>query len=288
MGNLFQTETATATVFRRLLTASFRLTTVAAHVSATADPSRTPCRTEDFKKPRTLSPRRCKAAPVSSGHPVCATRQGTSPTPDTDRRRASIYRLEKRPCTGGAGRRPAPITLPEDVIPLSKEKHEHTKKCTVHLLYLQGLADAKAFEPSRLAGSSIEHCVPRESRDKGNGDRKSRPSSLVEVRRERRRPDNRENARELHKENGRQHNCKSQWQDPMRAPPTFFEDWREVFKDLPVVLTAKQLEPVLGLHCKTIWAMAQKGILPSYRFGSNVRFNKYEILRWLEAHRDGP
>jgi excisionase family DNA binding protein len=71
-------------------------------------------------------------------------------------------------------------------------------------------------------------------------------------------------------------------------PVSFEEDWREIFKHLPVVLTAKELEPVLGLNCKTIYQMARKGILPSYRYGRNVRFNKYEILRWLEAHRDGP
>ena len=70
-------------------------------------------------------------------------------------------------------------------------------------------------------------------------------------------------------------------------PPTFFEDWREVFRNLPVVLTAKQLEPVLGINCKTIWAMALNGILPSYRWRGTVRFNKYGILRWLEAHRNG-
>ena len=148
----------------RLLATLFRLATAPAHVSGAGEVSQISCRKEDFSKRRTLSPRRFKAAQFSTGHPVCATRQGISPTPDTDRRRASIYRLEKRPCIGGAGRRKAPITLPEDVIPLSKEKHEHTKKCTAHLLYLQGLADAKAFEPSQPnayeACSAIEHCSP--------------------------------------------------------------------------------------------------------------------------------
>jgi excisionase family DNA binding protein len=75
----------------------------------------------------------------------------------------------------------------------------------------------------------------------------------------------------------------------MSALPASFDDcWRDMFKNLPVVLTAKELEPVLGLNRKTIFHMAHKGILPSYRYGRNVRFNKYEILRWLEAHRDGP
>ena len=39
-------------------------------------------------------------------------------------------------------------------------------------------------------------------------------------------------------------------------PVSFEEHWREVFKDMPVVLTAKELEPVLGLSQKTIYRIS--------------------------------
>ena len=184
-----------------------------------------------------------------------------------------------------------------------KEVTIDTPKTTPKYLSCQSFKGSRDFAASRpnrpnvyKACSKIEHCSTRGARIEWDPGRKSRPSSLVAVWRiiESRQPQTgSNNFHRLHsnrdwamgtnspaKFNGRL--------DPMSALPTFFEDWREMFQDLPVVLIAKQLEPILGLNCKTIWAMARKGILPSYRYGSNVRFNKYEILRWLQEHRDGP
>lgn len=59
-------------------------------------------------------------------------------------------------------------------------------------------------------------------------------------------------------------------------------------EDLPDLLTAKDLERLLKIDVKTIYSYAQKGLLPYVRIQSNLRFEKSEILHWIEEHRFRP
>jgi predicted DNA-binding transcriptional regulator AlpA len=59
-------------------------------------------------------------------------------------------------------------------------------------------------------------------------------------------------------------------------------------EDLPDLLTAKDLERLLKIDVKTIYNYAQKGLLPYVRIQSNLRFEKSEILHWIEEHRFRP
>jgi predicted DNA-binding transcriptional regulator AlpA len=59
-------------------------------------------------------------------------------------------------------------------------------------------------------------------------------------------------------------------------------------EDLPDLLTAKDLERLLKIDVKTIYSYAQKGLLPYVRIQSNLRFEKSEILHWIEGHRFRP
>lgn len=59
-------------------------------------------------------------------------------------------------------------------------------------------------------------------------------------------------------------------------------------EDLPDLLTAKDLERLLKIDVKTIYSYAQRGLLPYVRIQSNLRFEKSEILRWIEEHRFRP
>jgi excisionase family DNA binding protein len=54
------------------------------------------------------------------------------------------------------------------------------------------------------------------------------------------------------------------------------------FEVLPDMLTAKNLEAVLQIDRKTIYAYVQRGRIPYVRIESNVRFSQHPIMRWLE------
>ncbi|SRR5713226_1427331 len=54
------------------------------------------------------------------------------------------------------------------------------------------------------------------------------------------------------------------------------------FEALPDMLTAKDLEALLQIDRKTIYAYVQKGLIPHSRIESNVRFSKHQVQRWLE------
>ncbi|HEY6273387.1 MAG TPA: helix-turn-helix domain-containing protein [Terriglobales bacterium] len=59
-------------------------------------------------------------------------------------------------------------------------------------------------------------------------------------------------------------------------------------EDLPDLLTARDLERLLKIDVKTIYNYAQKGLLPYVRIQSNLRFERSEILHWIEGHRFRP
>jgi len=60
------------------------------------------------------------------------------------------------------------------------------------------------------------------------------------------------------------------------------------FEVLPEMLTAKDLEGLLQIDRKTIYAYVQKGLIPHSRIESNVRFSKHRVQRWLEERSFQP
>jgi excisionase family DNA binding protein len=60
------------------------------------------------------------------------------------------------------------------------------------------------------------------------------------------------------------------------------------FDLLPDMLTAKDLEELLQIDRKTIYAYVQRGLIPHVRIESNIRFSKYQVVRWLEEHSFQP
>jgi len=60
------------------------------------------------------------------------------------------------------------------------------------------------------------------------------------------------------------------------------------FEALPDLLTARDLEAVMQIDRKTIYAYVRRGLIPHVRIESNVRFSKHQIMRWLEEHSFQP
>ena len=60
------------------------------------------------------------------------------------------------------------------------------------------------------------------------------------------------------------------------------------FEALPDMLTARDLEAVMQIDRKTIYAYVQRGLIPHVRIESNVRFCKRQIARWLEERSFHP
>ena len=60
------------------------------------------------------------------------------------------------------------------------------------------------------------------------------------------------------------------------------------FEVLPDMLTAKDLEALLQIDRKTIYAYVQRGLIPHVRIESNVRFSKHQVMRWLEERSFQP
>lgn len=60
------------------------------------------------------------------------------------------------------------------------------------------------------------------------------------------------------------------------------------FEALPEMLTAKDLEALLQISVKTIYAYVQRGLIPYIRIESNVRFSKHQVERWLEQRTFQP
>lgn len=53
-------------------------------------------------------------------------------------------------------------------------------------------------------------------------------------------------------------------------------------------LTAKDLEVLLKIDVKTIYAYVQRGLIPYVRIQSNVRFIKRQIFEWIEERNYRP
>jgi len=59
-------------------------------------------------------------------------------------------------------------------------------------------------------------------------------------------------------------------------------------RDLPRLLTARDLEQLLQIDIKTVYRYVQRGLIPYVRIQSNVRFRREEILEWIEAQSFSP
>ena len=60
------------------------------------------------------------------------------------------------------------------------------------------------------------------------------------------------------------------------------------FEALQDMLTAKDLEAVLQIDRKTIYAYVQRGLIPYMRIESNVRFSQHQVMHWLEERSFQP
>ena len=58
--------------------------------------------------------------------------------------------------------------------------------------------------------------------------------------------------------------------------------------DTPELLTARELEAMLKIDVKTIYAYVQRGLIPYVKIQSNVRFPKHEILTWIQEQIHRP
>jgi predicted DNA-binding transcriptional regulator AlpA len=54
------------------------------------------------------------------------------------------------------------------------------------------------------------------------------------------------------------------------------------------MLTARDLEQLLRIDVKTIYAYVQKGLIPYVRIQSNIRFIRVEILDWIAQQSFNP
>jgi len=57
---------------------------------------------------------------------------------------------------------------------------------------------------------------------------------------------------------------------------------------MPELLTARELEAILKIDIKTIYAYVQRGLIPYVKIQSNVRFPKHEILTWIQEQSHRP
>jgi predicted DNA-binding transcriptional regulator AlpA len=66
------------------------------------------------------------------------------------------------------------------------------------------------------------------------------------------------------------------------------ETWSASPGDMPQLLTARELEAMLKIDIKTIYAYVQRGLIPYVKIQSNVRFPKHEILAWIQQQSHRP
>ena len=66
---------------------------------------------------------------------------------------------------------------------------------------------------------------------------------------------------------------------PFAATPTVVERLKQI--DRPI--TASKLADLLGVSRITVYKLAAKGVIPSFRIASLVRFDTREVARWLKG-----
>ena len=66
------------------------------------------------------------------------------------------------------------------------------------------------------------------------------------------------------------------------------QTWSASSHETPELLTARDLEAMLKIDVKTIYAYVQRGLIPYVKIQSNVRFPKHEILTWIQEQSHRP
>ncbi len=51
------------------------------------------------------------------------------------------------------------------------------------------------------------------------------------------------------------------------------------------VLIAPEVADLLRLHIKTVYKLAEAGVIPGKRVGRSWRFNRCEVLAWLAGYK---
>jgi excisionase family DNA binding protein len=63
---------------------------------------------------------------------------------------------------------------------------------------------------------------------------------------------------------------------------------RRILSDIAPVLTVRDLSNYLRIHPSTVYRLLKTGQLPSFRVGSDWRFNVEEIDRWRVEREKKP
>lgn len=59
-------------------------------------------------------------------------------------------------------------------------------------------------------------------------------------------------------------------------------------RNVPELLTAKELEVLLRINRKTIYSYVERGLIPYVKIESNVRFVKEQIVDWVRERNHVP
>jgi excisionase family DNA binding protein len=70
---------------------------------------------------------------------------------------------------------------------------------------------------------------------------------------------------------------------PRVTPPGMDGTVPEKLRKMRGGISAKQLAPILGVSQATIYKMAERQGLPSYRVGGRLLFDPAAIAKWLEG-----
>lgn len=56
-----------------------------------------------------------------------------------------------------------------------------------------------------------------------------------------------------------------------------FVDW----KDVPIILSTKEVANILGVHVNTVKSLISKGDLPAFKVGRVLKINKSDLMRYV-------
>ncbi len=54
-----------------------------------------------------------------------------------------------------------------------------------------------------------------------------------------------------------------------------------------LLLTPKQAADSLSISPRTLWTLANSGLIPTVRVGRSVRYDPIDLRRWIESRKNG-
>lgn len=54
---------------------------------------------------------------------------------------------------------------------------------------------------------------------------------------------------------------------------------------IPLLLTPQEAADALTISPRTLWAMTKEGRIPAIRIGRLVRYDRADLVRWIEAQK---